>query len=316
MARLEIHFKEAFSVADEIDSLGKDISRCSDQVSTVLKNLKRYRSAAFTPLYVRLQTVNDALLEEAAKMDSLEDALRHIINTYSNSENRILEFLGAGSSEKTTNAEDNEADESIFKRFIDWIKSLFGWKEETKEEPLSITREQEKEHDLYMQNEIFALLETPAYNKETWSRATVEQRKDILQNYLAELSTIYGVKISSEIDFCHLGTSTRGQYSPNSKQVTINEDYLSRTDSYQIMQTMIHEMRHAYQYAAVEDPGSYNVSAETIEQWKNNFAPGNYYSGDDYSRYVSQPIEYDAKNFAKQYNDLARAKPEYKGSWE
>lgn len=315
MAKIEVHFNEAFSTADKIDSLGKDISRCSDQVSAVLKDLKCNRSAAFTPLYLRLQAANDTLLEEAAKMDSLEDALRHIISTYSNSENRILESLGYGSSENVTKTE-NDASKNIFQRFIDWLVSFFGWKKEKEEDPMSVAREREKAHDLYMQNEIFGLLETSAYSKKTWNNATIEQRKDILRNYLAELSKIYGVKVSSDINFRHLGPTTRGQYSNGSKQVTINEDYLSRADSYQIMQTMIHEMRHAYQYAAVEDPDSYNVSAETIEQWKNNFAPGNYYSGDDYSRYVSQPVEYDAKNFAKQYSDLNRAKPEYKGSWE
>ena len=56
---------------------------------------------------------------------------------------------------------------------------------------------------------------------------------------------------------------------------------------------------------------------ETIRQWKNNFS--NYKSTSDghttYSEYVSQPVEYDAKNFAKQFTDLSGAKPTYTGSW-
>lgn len=33
-----------------------------------------------------------------------------------------------------------------------------------------------------------------------------------------------------------------------------------------------------------------------------------------YEAYVSQAIEYDAKNFAEQYGDLAGITPEYEGS--
>jgi hypothetical protein len=100
--------------------------------------------------------------------------------------------------------------------------------------------------------------------------------------------------------------------------IRINEDYLSRPDGYQIMQTMIHEMRHAYQHAAVRDPDSYTVSAETIKAWEENLKPGNYKStsnGYSYTEYVSQPVEWDAKNMAKQYSDVSGADPEYRGSW-
>ena len=49
--------------------------------------------------------------------------------------------------------------------------------------------------------------------------------------------------------------------------------------------------------------------------WQKNFEPGGYYSGDDYAKYVQQPIEWDAKNFAKQYSDVEGYTPEYAGSW-
>lgn len=317
MPEFEIHIRESLSAADKINLLGKDISHYPDQVTSTISALSRYETSPFISICGQLRGVNDALLEEAAKMHSLEEALRYIVSTYSNSEKHNLNFKGSDSSVKSIVAEEDKH-KNIFQRFLDWIKSIFNWKEEPKEEPISITRQQEKTHDLYMQNEIFALLDSPAYNKTVWNQSTIEQRKDILTKYLAELALIYGVTVSPNINFFSGNQSTRGTYSHFRKMVSINENYLTRSDSYQIMQTVIHEMRHAYQHAAVEEPDSYEVSAETIKQWKNNFA--SYKSTDDgkttYSQYVSQPVEYDAKNFAKQYTDLSGAKPEYKGSWE
>ena len=48
---------------------------------------------------------------------------------------------------------------------------------------------------------------------------------------------------------------------------------------------------------------------------RKNRGPERYYSGDDYKRYVSQPVEWDAKNFAKQTNDVRNADSTYRGSW-
>ncbi len=178
----------------------------------------------------------------------------------------------------------------------------------------------EKKNDLYMQDQIFDLLDTEEYNKQTWIKATEQERQEILISFYKKLKEIYGVDVAENVVFSTtLGNSTRGQYSHSSKTVTINQKYLSKADSYQIMYTMIHEMRHAYQHAAVDNPDKYKVSEETIRQWENNIKPGNYKStsnGYTYSEYVSQPIEYDAKNFAKQSSDLDNANPEYKGSWD
>ena len=318
MAEFEIHTREALSAADKINLLSNDMNHYPEQVTSAINALTRNKTVSFIPICEQLRVVNDALLEEAAKMHSLEKALRYIVSTYSNSEKHNSNFKGSASSDKPVVAKEDKFNKNIFQRFLDWIKSIFNWKEEPKEEPISITRQQEKTHNLNMQNEIFALLDSPPYNKTVWNQSTIEQRKDILTKYLAELALIYGVTVSSNINFYSGNLSMRGSYSHSRRLVSINEQYLTRSDSYQIMQTMIHEMRHAYQHAAVDDPSSYEVSAETISQWKNNFA---YYKSTDdgkttYSQYVSQPVEYDAKNFAKQYTDLASAKPEYKGSWE
>ncbi len=75
-------------------------------------------------------------------------------------------------------------------------------------------------------------------------------------------------------------------------------------------------MRHAYQHYAVENPDKVTVSNETISAWKNNFA--NYVSpqtGCTFEEYVLQAVEWDAKNFAKQCEDVLGCNPKYAGSW-
>lgn len=320
MADFKIQIDRAASAADEMHTLENALRSYPDQVARSITALQKNRTASFQPIYGRLRGVSSGVLGEAAKMDSLEQALRHIISFYTDAERQNLNDLNAPALRGTGrgNLEDiDKALQEFFQRLLDWLKKILNWNEKPEEEPQVITRQQEKEHDLYMQNEIFSLLNTPAYSKETWSKATVEQRKEILTKYLADLAGIYGVTVASKINFYSGESTSRGYYQHSGRQVSINVNYLSRTDSYQIMQTVIHEMRHAYQHSAVDDPDSYSVSPETIKQWKNNFS--NYKSTGDgkttYSEYVSQPVEYDAKNFAKQYTDLSGAKPSYTGSW-
>lgn len=321
MAKFQIQIDKAVLATDGIDVLRKNLQSYSNSLVDVLAVLEKGENASFMPtIYGKLKGINAVLLEEAAKMESLEKALQHIIANYSDAEKQNLnspyseELISSNTREHGVVDEDTR---NFFQRFWDWVKKIFNWNEKPEEKPLEITRQQEKEHDLYMQNRIFALLDTQAYNKTTWNKASIEQRKDILTKYLADLSAIYGVTVLSSINFYLGPSSERGSYAHSQKLVSINENYLTRTDSYQIMQTVVHEMRHAYQHAAVDDPDSYEVSMETIEQWKNNFS--NYISTRDgktsYSEYVSQPVEYDAKNFAKQFTDLSGAKPTYTGSW-
>nr|WP_325214186.1 hypothetical protein [uncultured Oscillibacter sp.] len=320
MAEFKIHIDRADAAAEVLNVLEKELRAYPNQISASMKSLKTNKTVAFVPVYRRLGAISEDVLSEAAKMDSLENALRHIVSLYTSTEkqNMKLSDSAGANTPHFSNDTDDSKQKNIFQLFWEWIKSLFNWAEPPEATPVEVTRQQEKEHDLYMQNEIFSLLNTPAYSKSTWSKASVDERKVILKNYLADLAKIYGVSVSSEINFYDGKNSTRGTYSHSKRLVSINENYLTRADSYQIMQTVIHEMRHAYQHSAVDDPDSYEVSAETIRQWKENFS--NYRSTGDgkttYEEYVSQPVEYDAKNFAKQYTDLSQAKPQYTGSWD
>ena len=327
MSRLRVDSGRLQEVSRQMSDLHRMLEDQSRQASSAASALRRTQAGFVGSACRAISGVSDALLTEAAKMQSLAEALRLIAQHYTETESALAQaFQGAGGNGPNADGENGDVGSwlaDLWKR----IKKFFGWEEPAdpgaggtpaEGETEGVTRAEERTHDLYMQEQMFNLLETEKYSKETWNKASLDQRKEILQDYLHELERIYGVSVEPEIDFFPNGGNTRGAYVDSRKLVRINEDYLSRSDSYQIMQTMIHEMRHAYQHAAVRDPESYTVSAETIAVWEENLPPENYKStkrGYTYTEYVSQPIEWDAKNMAKQYSDVANAKPEYEGSW-
>lgn len=180
-----------------------------------------------------------------------------------------------------------------------------------------ITRKMEKVHDIKLRNQAHDYLKKERYSRERWESLSVEQKKGALAAMVGDLNNLLGTNVSSIIDFYHdEAKRSRGQYVHGEKKIRINECYLLGDTSWRIYQTVIHEMRHAYQHYAIENPDKVNVSKETIAKWKENF--DNYKSpktGCSFEEYISQPIEWDAKNFANQVAELVGSHPDYSGSW-
>ena len=69
---------------------------------------------------------------------------------------------------------------------------------------------------------------------------------------------------------------------------------------------------------AVENPGLFVVSKETLEKWNDNYTVENYITHDN-PGYREQPLEWDATNFAHNTYELSLINPDlvtYEGSWE
>ena len=90
-----------------------------------------------------------------------------------------------------------------------------------------------------------------------------------------------------------------GFYNHNNKVIALNMAYLAK-DSEKLLtilvNTIIHECKHARQWAAVEG-ADFGYSQRQIAEWKRNF--------DDYispresdEGYFKQPVEFDARGFA------------------
>ena len=97
-----------------------------------------------------------------------------------------------------------------------------------------------------------------------------------------------------------------GQYSKKDNKATFNISMLikaDKTDEYfkycvnTTMDTILHELRHAVQYKAIDEEGFWNVDEATRNQWAKNY--DNYISpGVDFKGYSEQPVEADAITFA------------------
>ena len=124
---------------------------------------------------------------------------------------------------------------------------------------------------------------------------------------LPNMKTIF--KNSPPVD----GGISRGYYTSGTNKITINSwifDNDPEYNSYDLMSTVVHELRHAYQESAVNNPEQFIVTEETLSSWQESMdnyktSTGFQAEGMDsdkaYEAYRNQAIEKDARKFAKQY---------------
>lgn len=306
--------------ANDIKTMGNYINNNVAQIEQVARVISGLSLGEAEGIYRRLTKMNDVLVNRAVRMKTMGDALLQIVEEYRKCESELTNEIITSNTE--TMSEDRI---KWWQSFINCVKEYIEQQKREKEEREREKRKQEdelkkkeKQQDLYMQSAIFDKMKEKAYSKATWKKASMEERKLILAKFMAEVCTIMGIHVDDVIEFVPLGETKRGAYQPSSNKVIINESLLSSKNSYELMYTIIHEMRHAYQHAVVDHPEKFLVSNETVEQWKNNFKPGNYKNADvdGYEAYITQPVEYDAKNFAKQDYDLRGYTSSYVGSWD
>lgn len=310
MSEFTIDINRCKTIPDGLYLIEKNVNSAAQRLQAVGRSLQFNSSSGFDIIRTRIAQISESALNEAAKAASLKDALNTIVMRYNTCESGICGYA-ANHMPFIHDAKTETKDESWWDKLVAWVKKIFGIKEK---EPLSAERQREKEHDLYMQSAIFSLLDRDGFTEQSWKQMSVEQRKQMLEKLIPEIALIMGITIGSHIGFYDGPSNNNGYYSGDDNSIHININKLNGSDSYSITQTLIHEMRHAYQHAAVENPDQFNVSKETIDQWRDNF--DNYKSSGQYGyeAYVSQPIEYDAKSFAKQ--STYPANPSYKGSWD
>ena len=186
---------------------------------------------------------------------------------------------------------------------INWDRFRTLWesiKERFRNRPVITAKDLEKAADQRMKNEVQALL---GKYENAWRKATTDkEREKLLNEFLADIQKVKGTSAKTKINFKSLraepGYVAYGSYHPWTKRITLNKDLLSKPEGITLFTTLIHEVRHAYQYEAVKS-NKHTVSAETRQTWKEN--QKNYIKPKpDYDAYYNQPIERDARAFAGQ----------------
>lgn len=140
-------------------------------------------------------------------------------------------------------------------------------------------------------------IEADEHRHPPYSEASVEQRAAYMKEFHDNFNEMTGY--TNNLHFREgMDPENLGAFNPVTKQIDLNADLLMEDDPQQIMETIMHESRHAYQDFAVNHPEQVSVDEETIKNWENNFT--HYIRPEfDFEAYVNQPVEADANDFSE-----------------
>lgn len=138
--------------------------------------------------------------------------------------------------------------------------------------------------------------ERDPYRDIPYSDADIYLREAYMEDFYESYSEFSGN--NPELTFKDMESNKMGAYNPENNTITLNSKLLRAENPEELMSTILHESRHAYQQYAVDHPDRVSVSEETIAEWKENME---YYIRPewDFEAYVNQPIEADADKFAE-----------------
>ena len=120
-------------------------------------------------------------------------------------------------------------------------------------------------------------------------------RCEIASNFYEGVKKNMG--IDAELTFETKPARQLGGYNPLTNKIELNSNYLEKADCEDLLNTILHESRHAFQNKCIDTPNSVTVKDNIIDVWKDNF--DNYIRPDeDFEAYENQEIEKDANYFA------------------
>ena len=309
--------------------LAKVLRQYSSTVNSINSNLS-LSFAERESIRRYLSRVSGQILSEAAGMNTLSGALRTIAAEYQKTE-KLLISSGAATAPLPKTYADQKSDGSekgfweklkekaakIREEIRYWLvdHEIIRATKQERQEGQPVTKRQEREMNLYMRYEAQKILKEERFSEKTWRNASVEERKKILQEYMDRIYGILGLpRVSVEWSDTQAenGYVTMGYYSPNDNSVHINEWVMREGDanhfnSYDLLPTIAHEMRHYYQREAIRHPEKYVVTEETIQSWQDSFE--NYRGQEEFMRdfgmteqeafeaYRNQTVEVDARWF-------------------
>lgn len=145
---------------------------------------------------------------------------------------------------------------------------------------------------------------TEGLSPKDWEGLSNQERLEALQTLESKLAEIQGrdpVPV-----FATETPGKNGSYDPETRSITLNMEQLSDPKArLNLIDTIAHEGRHAYQHWAVEHPG-FHPNDKEVEAWRENMKPGNYVDGskDGLMAYRLQPIEADAWKYGHLVRDV------------
>ncbi|MBP5280927.1 MAG: hypothetical protein J6Z22_00325, partial [Lachnospiraceae bacterium] len=264
MIDLRVSAEPVFNTAQELSDAATRMRDLESSIASVkLSGIMDGVHAFFIDRTIK--AIQETVIVQAAKLNSLGEALRYIMDKYNEYEARIM------NGESSEGSSDGTDKRGLLSRLWDWITG------QEPDEYDTTTREQELAADQSMRDQLQFILQDERFSEATWDNATVDERRQILQEYMNLVIEVYGLEdVRPSINWdpnatYEEGTITWGYYTHGTHTVTLNEAVLAENvgswNSYDLLETVAHELRHAYQHEAIDHPTHFMVSQETIDAW-------------------------------------------------
>jgi len=134
------------------------------------------------------------------------------------------------------------------------------------------------------------------FQEDKWSDLSLEEQKRLMTDLADYVAVDTGIENPPEIVFRDdMPDGAYGGYSPETNTMEINVNMLD--DSAEAADTVAHEMWHAYQEQAANDPNDPRM-AEYREAFDNYISPEY-----DFEAYENQMLETEARDYAQGFKD-------------
>lgn len=140
-----------------------------------------------------------------------------------------------------------------------------------------------------------------------WETLSVAEKERVIRSVALIEKEELGISENVEITVFteKMSEYTRAYYTNSSKEIFINYKYLNEGKVEDVLQTVLHEMHHAFVYYTVDNLDYEselvrdNYYYKQAREWKENTE--NYLSSNaDYDEYKNQPIEVAARTYAEE----------------
>ena len=145
---------------------------------------------------------------------------------------------------------------------------------------------------------------------EIWGTLSIQEKVDLLQ-IICDYECKYVLGCEPVVVYSGLTSreSVCGEFSSRTRSIVISEQYLQNSDVEDVVETALHETRHAYQHSLVEM--YFSLETQIKDEYKNlfpfqqakSFAEEfeDYCTGDeDFNKYHAQSVEKDSREWAEQ----------------
>ncbi len=164
------------------------------------------------------------------------------------------------------------------------------------------TPNEDKSSTIYSRVEVLSRLE-----EDSWERLSDEDKLEVLGTVLDVECDFLGLPWELNLRVCPLEDGVRGAYNDETLTVKLDSDLFRSGTGEEVLDTLLHECRHAYQYRLVdafENSGDdYRYLLAFDSAWAFSVELQDYRSttkGDDYWEYYDQEVEMDARSYARQ----------------